>query len=427
MRRLGALVGLCAVALAACSTAPSGDASPAASSPVASASSSAAPSATPSTASSASVSSSASASTSASASASASADESSSSPTPTATKAPGELRTVTTTMAGDLLWHNTVWKSAMRGDGSYDFNPMFAAMKPIIEGVDLAICHSEVPFALDGNAPTGYPMFGAPQPIAPWIKSMGWDACGTASNHSIDQGFKGLVRTYELYQKNGVMPVGTWPTAEARKKANIFTTKHGVKVGLVGGTYSLNGLYLAPEKKWAVSIWDAENLLAQAKLARQSGADIVIVNVHGGNEYQARPTQEQKVLFEKLTASPDVDLVVGEHAHVVQPITKVNGKWVVYGMGNMVAQQSSQMGRTYEGISVRFTFTEKTTGGFEVSKAEYIPTLITRYSGRDTVKVLPVVQSLKEGKGDQARLKLALTETRKSVHLLGKTPGLVEA
>ena len=51
------------------------------------------------------------------------------------------------------------------------------------------------------------------------------------------------------------------------------------------------------------------------------------------------PTPPRSTLVERLTRSPDVDLVLGEHAHVVQPITKVNGKWVVYGMGNMVAQQ----------------------------------------------------------------------------------------
>ena len=88
-------------------------------------------------------------------------------------------------------------------------------------------------------------------------------------------------------------------------------------------------------------MWDARNLIAQARAARRAGADIVIVKYHGGSEYVAMPNPQQVALARALTASPYVDLVVGEHAHVVQPITKVNGKWVVYGMGNAIAQNET--------------------------------------------------------------------------------------
>ena len=70
---------------------------------------------------------------------------------------------------------------------------MFADVKPLIEGADLALCHEEVPFAAPGVPLQSYPVFAAPPEIAPWIASMGWDACTTASNHALDQGFDGLV------------------------------------------------------------------------------------------------------------------------------------------------------------------------------------------------------------------------------------------
>ncbi len=111
-----------------------------------------------------------------------------------------------------------------------------------------------------------------------------------------------------------------------------------MKVGIVGGTYSLNGFTLPPDQRWAVSMWDADNLIAQAKAAKAAGADIVLVQYHGGDEYSRLPNAQQVALVRRLTASPAVDLVFAEHAHVVQPITKVNGKWVVYGMGNMVGR-----------------------------------------------------------------------------------------
>jgi poly-gamma-glutamate synthesis protein (capsule biosynthesis protein) len=334
-------------------------------------------------------------------------------------------------MNGDLLWHNTVFWSAQseakrtgKGVDGFDFNPMFAALKPIISGADVAICQEEVPFAAPGGPYLGYPVFAAPPQIATWLGTMGYDACTTDSNHSIDQGFTGLVRTATLLEKAGVKHVGTFCTADERAKPVIVQTQAGVKVGIVGGTYSLNGLTLPKDKQWAVSLWDAPNLLAQAHAARAAGADIVVVQMHGGNEYQVKPTAEQAALAAALTASDDVDLVFGEHVHVVQPVTKVNGKWVVYGMGNLVAQQVTTQPRTYEGMTMRFTFTGTAGGRYAVTKAEYIGTLITN---GDPIRVYPVVSSLAAGTGPTARLQTARTAIAASANLLGKQPDLVES
>ena len=125
-------------------------------------------------------------------------------------------RTASVVMGGDLLWHNTVWFSAAedhaqhgRGD-RYDFDPMFAAVKPLVESADVALCHEEVPFAAPGQQPQSYPVFAAPRAIAPWIASMGWDACTTASNHSWDQGFAGVTTTADLLEANGIPHIGTF-------------------------------------------------------------------------------------------------------------------------------------------------------------------------------------------------------------------------
>ena len=92
-----------------------------------------------------------------------------------------------------------------------------------------------------------------------------------------------------------------------------------------------------------------------------------------GYEYDELPSPEQVDAVARLTRSPDVDLVLGEHAHTVQPITRVNGKWVVYGMGNLVAQQEVTRPETYRGILVRFTFVERPDGAFAVRRAAYVP------------------------------------------------------
>jgi len=353
-----------------------------------------------------------------------------STPSPSATPSP-TTRTVTVVANGDLLWHNTVWMSAQaeakrtgKGIDGFDFDPMFAALKPIISGADVAICHEEVPFSAKGGPYKNYPVFAAPPEIATWIKSMGWDACTNASNHSVDGGVAGLIRTDTALADAGVAHVGTFRSEAERAVPVIYTTASGVKVGIVSGTYGLNGFTLPTDQKWAVSFLTADNLLAQAKAARQAGADIVVVDMHDGNEYQVQPTAEQVELAKALTASDDVDLVIGEHVHVIQPITKVNGKWVVYGMGNLIAQQPTNLPRTYEGLTVRFTFTGTVGGRFTVSKAEYIG---TNFTHGDPIRVYPVVSSLAAGIGPTARLQTARAAIKASVNLLGNNDGLIES
>ncbi len=351
------------------------------------------------------------------------------------TRARRPHRHVTVVMSGDLLWHNTVWESAhedavrARTHQPFDFRPAFAAMAPVVRRADLAICHEEVPFASDDAHLSNYPVFAAPPEVAPWIASMGWDACTTDSNHSIDQGFAGLVRTADLLEHNGVRHVGTFRTPAERRRPVIVTTRQGVRVGIVGGTYSLNGFSLPPDKQWAVSMWDADNLIAQAKAAKAAGADIVLVQYHGGDEYSPLPNAAQVALVRRLTASPAVDLVFAEHVHVVQPITKVNGKWVVYGMGNMIAQMDTIYPRAYEGITVRFRFTQSRQG-FRVDRAAYIPTYWNYYTPGRPIRIQRVDRALAHGAPDRARLLEARRMTRLAVNGLatrgGTTPGLRE-
>ncbi len=339
-------------------------------------------------------------------------------------------RTLSLVMGGDLLWHNTVWQSAAAdaartGAGRYDFGPMFAALRPLVRSADLALCHEEVPFALPGQPLQSYPVFAAPPQVAPWIAAIGFDACTTASNHAVDQGFEGLEHTADLLEANGVRPVGTFRTARERRRPVILTTDQGVRVGIVAGTYSLNGFPLPEGRPWSVSMWDEQNLLGQARRARAAGADVVVVHLHGGDEYSHLPNADQVALVERLTASPAVDLVLGEHAHVVQPITRVNGKWVVYGMGNMVAQQELGRPRTYEGITVRFELREGSDGRFRVTEAAYVPTYWNNLAS-GPIRVQRVVRALAEGTGDRARLLEARAEIRAAVDALGGNRGLKE-
>ena len=325
-------------------------------------------------------------------------------------------------MGGDLLWHDTVWLSAAEdhqrtGEGTrFDFDPMFAELRPLVAGADVALCHEEVPFAAPGGPLRSYPVFAAPPEIARWLGSMGYDACTTASNHALDQGFDGLVRTASLLDAAGVEHIGTFRNPAERRTPVILTTEQGVRVGVVAGTFGLNGFPLPDGREWSVSMWDAPNLLAQARAAREAGADIVVVHLHGGAEYDPLPTAEQSALVRRLVRSPDVDLVLGEHAHVVQPITKVAGKWVVYGMGNMVAQQEVTRPDTYRGIVVRFGFVERPDGSFRVARASYVPTGWNMWHPGAPIRIRRLDRPGVDPVG-----RVAIAE---AVHGLGRTPGL---
>ena len=330
-------------------------------------------------------------------------------------------RTATLVMGGDLLWHDTVWASAAEdhrrtGRGErFDFDPMFAELRPLVSEADVAVCHEEVPFAAPGGALQSYPVFAAPPEIARWAARMGFDACTTASNHSLDQGYDGVVRTANMLDDAGVAHVGTFRSPAERRKPVILTTEQGVRLGLVAGTYGLNGFTLPRGREWSVSMWDPANLLAQARAARRAGADIVVVHLHAGTEYDHLPNADQVAVVDRLARSPYVDLVLGEHAHVVQPITKVAGTWVVYGMGNMVAQQEVTRPATYQGIVVRFAFAERRSGGFQVARASYVPIAWNYYFPGSPIRV----RRLDRGGDPAARAAIAA-----AVNGLGRTPGL---
>src|SRR6185312_5852027 len=248
----------------------------------------------------------------------------------------------------------------------YDFRGVFSAVAPTIRAADLAVCHLETPVADPRGPFTGYPTFDVQPQIVDALKDAGYDTCSTASNHAMDAGFDGLVRTLN--------------TLDA----------HGVRVAHLAWTFGLNGIKEPAGKPWAVNVFDPRpptvaGMLADAAAARRAGADVVIASVHCCTEYRADPTPAQLTIAAALLASPDVDLVIGHHAHVVQPLERINGKWVAYGLGNHVAQQANPA--TNDSVITRFTFTRGSDGHFTTTAAEAIPTRIQHAD--DGAVVLP--------------------------------------
>ncbi|MBW0117797.1 CapA family protein, partial [Pseudonocardia abyssalis] len=126
----------------------------------------------------------------------------------------------------------------------------------------------------------------------------------------------------------------------------------------------------------AVDTFDAPDVTATlraAARARAAGAEVVVASVHCCEEYDPDPSELQVETVRALLASPDVDLVLGHHAHVVQPFERIDGEWAAYGLGNHVAQHSTRGFATEDSVIARFTFTRQPGGGFAVTRAEAVP------------------------------------------------------
>lgn len=348
------------------------------------------------------------------------------SPSPTPTPEPREFTVAAT---GDVLLHERLWyqaenDAAKTGNRPMDFAPQLAEVKPMVAGADLGICHLETPLAPKGGPYEGYPLFSGPPQIVAGLKATGYDACTTASNHTFDQGAEGIDRTLKYLDAAGLAHAGSARTpAEARRPTLIdVETENGtVKVGLLSYTFGFNGLPYPDGDTWRSNEIDTEAILGAAAKARRAGAEFIIAAMHWGTEYVHDPDELQQDVAPKLIASPNIDLLLGHHAHVVQPLENVKGEWVVYGMGNLMAAHRTPGEPQNEGLLVRFTVTENLlTGTFEATAAEYAPLLQTDAYPVGVINVAAALDGrASKGTASADRLKLALDRTREIVRSRG--------
>jgi poly-gamma-glutamate capsule biosynthesis protein CapA/YwtB (metallophosphatase superfamily) len=295
---------------------------------------------------------------------------------PSADKPTLSTDSFTVVAAGDELIHPPLTEQATAdGGGHRDYSALLAGVKPVIEQADLAICHLETPIAPPGGPFKGYPQFSVPPEIATALVGIGYDTCSTSSNHTFDQGPTGVTTTLDTLDAAGLKHTGSARSAKEAATPLIIDV-HGVKVAQVSYTFGFNqGTSVPAGSPWMANKLDPAKVLTAARAAKAAGADVVIASLHWGVEDQADPTADQLRIARQLLADPAIDLIVGCHAHVVQPFEQINGKWVAYGMGNQVARHDEPRGTTEEGVIARFRFV-KGPDGWHIDKAEYITTLV---------------------------------------------------
>lgn len=273
---------------------------------------------------------------------------------------------------------------------------MFAGVRPRISSADLAICHLETPLAPAGGPYLNYPLFSAPPTVLDGLKDTGFDLCTTASNHSVDMGFSGLARTIRDLDRRGLGHTGTYAARRGAGKPLEFEV-NGVRVGLISMTFGTNGMPVT--EPWSVNLIDVPDALRRAAALRRRGVDVVMVAVHAGTEYSSVPNQQQVEVFRALARSPDITFVYGHHAHVVQTIERVHHTWVVYGLGNFVAQQLTSIPDTYRAMIAEITFVERKDGSFVARHPRFAPTVITSPTIHGATRVFEAAQVLASPRG----------------------------
>ncbi|GLB67445.1 CapA family protein [Arthrobacter mangrovi] len=286
------------------------------------------------------------------------------------------MRCATVAMSGDLLLHEPLWEQAARdaartASGKLDFRPVLAAQEQYLETADLAICQLETPLAQADGPYSGYPAFNVPPQILDAVSAVGYDACTTASNHSIDDGTAGVDRTLDALDEHGLEHTGSYRSPAAARQVLIVDTP-AARVAVITGTFSLNGL--EPEAAWQVDRLDPRTMIAKAKQARAEGADIVLGAIHAGDEYSDDANAQQREAAHMLADSGEFSLVYGHHSHSVQPIERYGGTWIAYGLGNTIAAHATDNVLNTEGLMVRAQFSQEADGkAWEVARLDWLP------------------------------------------------------
>lgn len=226
--------------------------------------------------------------------------------------------------------------------GGYDYDDGFKFVRPILNQYDIRIANLEV--TLGGKPFTGYPQFSAPDELAETIVNNGFNLILTANNHACDRGAKGVSRTLDELDRIGVKHTGTFRSQEERDNVYpLMLEEKGMKIAVLNYTYGTNGLSVA--KPLIINYIDSATIQKDVARAKELKADYIVCTMHWGTEYKFLPNGYQK-RFESYCYDLGVDMVIGGHPHVVQPLEKkeVGGekKLTVWSLGNFVSNMQTR-------------------------------------------------------------------------------------
>ncbi|GMO17118.1 MAG: CapA family protein [Termitinemataceae bacterium] len=290
-----------------------------------------------------------------------------------------DRRTINIIAVGDNLIHKALITYAENETGEFNFKPFYRGIRDVVSAADIAFINQETLIAGEAFGYSGYPQFNGPEQIGDALIWTGFNVVNHASNHSMDKGEAAVFAVMDYWKtKKNITTLGIHRSEEERKKPRIIISK-GVKIGFLSYTYGLNGMSLPDDKPWLVSLID-KKIMAKEIDALRAKCDFLIVSMHWGKEYEHTPNAMQEELAVFL-AERGVDLVIGHHPHVLQPvrwIERKNGSRMLcyFSLGNLISAQNETPRMLGGMMSVKLNKTKE--GAVYIKNYALIP-LVTHY------------------------------------------------
>ncbi|WII35481.1 CapA family protein [Paenibacillus thiaminolyticus] len=248
---------------------------------------------------------------------------------------------------GDIMMHSPQFPAYLNPKtGQYDFRGFFTNVKPILKEADWCWANLETPLLGGEKVYTGYPMFNAPPELADALKDAGFNIVTAANNHTLDRRERGALRTREVLKDRGLVTKGISASLWESKQPTLMD-KNGITMGILAYTYGTNGIPLPKDKPYLVSLIDEKRMIEDIQKTRSAGADVVVIALHFGTEYEPNPNKEQIRLARKLVQA-GADIILGSHPHVLQPYERLTVKdkhgqtregLIIYSLGNFISNQ----------------------------------------------------------------------------------------
>lgn len=293
---------------------------------------------------------------------------------------------VTIVAVGDNLIHNTLIAAGEQEDGTLDYTSLYANIKPDIEKADIAIIDQETILGGSEFEYTGYPIFNSPWEIGDAAIDAGFDIFNCATNHTLDKGWAGIENEIEYFStKEGVVRLGVNANEQEYNQITYYE-KNGITFSLLNYTYGTNGIPLPEDKPWCVNLLDKDKVTADIKEAR-ANSDVVMVFPHWGNE-NSHDVPDYQREYTQLFYDLGVDIVIGCHPHVLQPVEWITSEdsdhkmLVYYSLGNFISHQI-ELYQLCGGIA-QLTV-ERKDGKISITTAKLVP-IICHYTRGDDGK-----------------------------------------
>ena len=243
-------------------------------------------------------------------------------------------------MVGDCLIHRFVYEDASLGNNTYSFDKMFTEVEPLIKNHDLAYYNQESTIGGKALGLSAYPRFNSPEEIGDSMVKLGFNLVSLANNHTMDKGETGVTSSVNYWKtKPGVYYTGQALSNEDRESNIKVLEKNGIKYAFFSYTTVTNGLLPPSGKEYLTNIYSKEK--AQNDISKvKDKVDMIIVAMHWGEEYTTVPNASQKQIAKDLS-NMGVNLIIGNHAHSIQPVEMINDTLVFYALGNFISAQNT--------------------------------------------------------------------------------------